>query len=94
VQSQASNSPHDSAQVFDVADREFLVGCFASALSRMAGEDWRLRDRIVAHAAVLAATPGRAHSGLRVAIDLDDLGDLCDAVAWAIHRAWSLEEPR
>jgi len=73
----------------DVVDREFLVGTFANALGKLVGDDGRMRDRLVERAAVLEATRTSARGGY-VAVRLDDVTELCEAVGWAIARAWAL----
>jgi hypothetical protein len=84
-----ANETQSRAVVDDVVDRETLVSIFADVLGRLVGDDWRLRDRVVAHMGVLAAArpPGDARI---VAVDCSDLGDLAESVAWAIQRSWSL----
>ena len=81
---------NSAIDVVEEVDRELLVSIFADVLGRGAGDDWRLRDRVVTQMGVLAVTRPADAPRFAIVVDAQDLHDLAESIGWALRRAWAL----
>ena len=71
--------PRDASSVLEEVDRALLVSIFADVLGRGAGDEWRLRDRIVTRMGVLAAARLADAPRFAIVVDAQDLHDLAES---------------